>query len=88
MGKQTFVCFIDFQKAFDSVDRNLLLFKISSLGIVGKMYQAISALYKCPRARVMLNEHETEYFDCTIGVKQGEKISPTLFAAFVNSLSQ
>ena len=66
-GKQTYLCFIDFQKAFDSVDRNLLLYKISSLGINGKIYNAISAMYKCPRARVILNDHKTEYFDCTIG---------------------
>ena len=74
--------------AFDKVDRNLLLYKLSSIGVIGKMYRAILAMFKSPRARVVLNEHYTDYFDCTIGVKQGDKISPTFFAAFVNSLSQ
>ena len=87
-GKQTFLCFIDYKKAFDSVDRDLLLHSLSSIGIIGKMYRAISAMYKSPRARVILNEYETDYFDCSIGVKQGDSISPTLFACFVNSLSQ
>ena len=37
-GKSTFISFIDFKKAFDSVDRTLLLFKLSKIGISGHMY--------------------------------------------------
>ena len=48
-GKETFICFIDYKKAFDSVERNLLLFKLSQVGITGNMYQAISSLYSNPR---------------------------------------
>ena len=43
LGKSTLVSFIDFKKAFDSVDRTLLLFKLSRIGVVGNIYQAISA---------------------------------------------
>ena len=53
------------------------------------MYRAISAMFKCPKSRVILSEeHKTDYFNCTIGVKQGDSISPTLFACFLNCLSQ
>jgi hypothetical protein len=86
-GKETFLCFIDFQKAFDSVDRNFLLYKLSKIGINGHMYNAISSLYSNPRSRVILNEYETNYFDCPIGVKQGDCLSPTLFAIFINDLA-
>ena len=41
LGKETFLCFIDYKKAFDSVDRNLLLYKLSSIGVNGHMYSAI-----------------------------------------------
>ena len=51
------------------------------------MYQAISSLYSNPRSRVVLNEHETDYFECPIGVKQGDCLSPTLFAIFINDLA-
>ena len=65
IGKDTFLCFIDYKKAFDSVERHLLLFKLSQVGITGNMYKAIASLYSNPRSRVILNnEHETEYFDC------------------------
>ena len=87
MGKDTFLAFIDYKKAFDSVDRNCLLYKLAKIGINGKMYQAIYSLYSNPRSRVVLNDHATEYFDCPIGVKQGDCLSPTLFAIFINDLA-
>ena len=87
LGKETFLCFIDYKKAFDSVDRNLLLYKLSNIGVHGYMYQAISSLYSNPKSRVILNDYETDYFDCPIGVKQGDCLSPTLFAIFINDLA-
>ena len=35
LGQDTFLAFIDFQKAFDSVERNLFLYKLSKMGICG-----------------------------------------------------
>ena len=87
-GQDTFLCFIDFQKAFDSVDRTMLLYKLSQLGITGNIYRAVAAMYSNPQSRVVLNDHETDYFDCPIGVKQGDCLSPTLFAIFINDLAQ
>ena len=87
LGKDTFLAFIDYKKAFDSVDRNLLLYKLAKIGINGRIYFAISSLYSNPRSRVILNDYETEYFDCPIGVKQGDNLSPTLFAIFINDLA-
>ena len=87
-GQDTFLCFIDFKKAFDSVDRTLLLYKLSQIGITGNIYRAVAAMYSNPQSRVVLNDYETDYFDCPIGVKQGDCLSPTLFAIFINDLAQ
>ena len=35
----------------------------------------------------MLNDTATEWFNCSIGVKQGDTISPTLFAIYINDLA-
>ena len=51
------------------------------------MYKAIASLYSNPRSRIILNEEKTDYFDCPIGVKQGDCLSPTLFAIFINDLA-
>ena len=87
LGKDTYLAFIDYKKAFDSVDRNLLLFKLAFNGVSGNMYKAIAALYLNPQSRVILNEYETDYFACPIGVKQGDCLSPTLFSIFINDLA-
>ena len=87
LGKETFLAFIDYKKVFDSVERNLLLYKLGKMGVNGRIYNAISSLYSNPRSRVILNDYETEYFDCPIGVKQGDCLSPTLFAIFINDLA-
>ena len=87
-GQETFLTFIDFQKAFDSVDRNFLLYKMLQIGITGQMYWAISSLYNNPRSRIILNDSETNYFDCPVGVKQGDCLSPTLFSIFINDIAE
>ena len=88
LGLSTFLSFIDFQKAFDSVDRTLLFFKLSKIGVSGKFYNAIAAMYSNPKAKVLLNEYETDFFDCPVGVKQGDSISATLFSIFINDLAE
>ena len=55
MGLDTFIAYIDFQKAFDTVDRTFLLYKLSRIGICGNLYNAIAALYSDPKCRVILN---------------------------------
>ena len=87
-GKETFAVFIDFKKAFDCVDRNLLFYKLATIGINGYMYRAISSLYANPQSRIILNGYDTEYFGCPLGVKQGDCLSPTLFAIFINDLAE
>ena len=44
--KKLFICFIDFKQAFDSIDRQKLLYKLASLEIRGKFFQIIKNLYK------------------------------------------
>ena len=54
---------------------------------MGSMYKSISNLYLNPKSRVILRDLQTEYFDCPMVVKQGDSLSPTLFAIFVNDLA-
>ena len=91
-NQQTFLCFVDFRRAFDSVNHNMLFHTMSSkFGIVGKMYKSLLSLYTNPSTRVVLTTQDdslkTEYFSCPLGVKQGDILSPTLFSIFVNDLT-
>jgi hypothetical protein len=51
----TFAAFIDMKKAFDFVNRELLLYKLLNAHINGKMYNTIKALYNNTSSRVQIN---------------------------------
>ena len=44
-GKPTFAAFLDMEKAFDKVDRNLLLLRLLQYGIDDKMCYSIKNMY-------------------------------------------
>ena len=84
----TFVTFIDLKKAFDMVDRELLEYSlIKKNGVDGHFYHAVKSLYQNTESCVRLGSHYTDWFGCTSGVKQGDNLSPTLFALFINDLA-
>ena len=83
----TFCAFIDMKKAFDFVNRELLFFKLLHNNIDGKMYKSIKALYSKTSSRVQVNDCFTSWFLTTSGVRQGDNLSPTLFAIFLNDLA-
>lgn len=86
-NKSTFICFVDFRKAFDWVDRDLLCLKLLQAGVDGKFYRALKSLYASCVGCVQVNEVQTEWFPIPCGVKQGDVLSPGLFSLFINDLA-
>ena len=86
--KKLFCLFADFEKAFDKVWRNGLWSKLLLNNINGKMYNVIFNMYSGIKSRICYNGEKTNYFDCNVGVRQGENLSPFLFALFLNDLEQ
>ena len=84
--RDTFACFVDMKKAFDTVNRDCLWFKLLKAGIHGKILNAIQSLYKDVSCAVSINGDLTEWFPVRQGVKQGCGLSPTLFAIYINDL--
>jgi hypothetical protein len=85
-NRTVYVTFIDFQKAFDCINRELMLYKILSYGIDGNFYQSVKSLYTKNTASVNINNHLTDWFNTKSGVRQGDCLSPTLFNLFINDL--
>ena len=84
---QTFCAFVEFQKAFDYVDREFLLYKLRQIGVTGNFYFAVKALYRDTKSCVKINNMYTEWFQVNNGVRQGDSMSPTLFSLFINDLA-
>ena len=48
----TFIAYIDFEKAFDWVDRNMLFYTLFNYNVDGKLCKAIEAMYNCTRCAI------------------------------------
>ena len=87
-NKNLYVAFIDLQKCFDFVDRDMMLYKLLLHNIDGKVYNSIKNIYQSSESCVRVNNKLTNWFRCKTGVKQGDNLSPTLFSIFINDLVQ
>ena len=86
-NRKLYVAFIDFEKAFDSINRNLLWPILIKNGVTGKLLKCIKSMYNVVKARIMHGNKLTDVINCTAGVKQGNVCSPVLFSLFINELA-
>lgn len=84
--KKLFCLFVDYKKAFDLVHRDGLWFKLVKEKVNGKILNVIRNMYGNIRSCVMLNQEVSENFVCNMGVRQGENLSPLLFAFYINDI--
>ena len=76
-----YINFIDFEKAFDSINREELWRWLWYYGIPVKIATIIRALYEGFSAQVVRNGQKTEPLSMRAGVRQGSLLSPLLFLA-------
>ena len=85
-GKYLYTCFVDFQKAYDSVWRDGLKYKLEHIGIKGKFLDIIHSMYKAPKISLLYKNQITSPFYTTVGLKQGDILSTIFFNLFINDL--
>ena len=85
-NERLFCAFVNFAKAFDFIVRDVLWFKLIKLGVRGKLLDITKSIYTSVKSRVKHETFLSEPFECYIGVRQGESLSPFLFAMYVNDL--
>ena len=82
--RQLFCAFVDYRKAFDLIDRSSLWQKLISEQVNGNFIRVIYNLYEQAKSCVKKGGQISEFFKCTAGVRQGENLSPMLFAIYLN----
>jgi hypothetical protein len=85
-GLKTFLAFVDVKKAFDTVSRPGLLLRLFELGTPEHIWAVVREFYSGDEACILMGGSQSEWFDTTLGVRQGDVASPILFSCFINGI--
>ena len=85
--KNLYAIFIDFRKAFDSVCRQALFYKLAQSGVTGKFYNVLRDMHSNSYAHIKLSGQLSNKFKISKGMEQGHPLSPDLFKIYLRDLS-
>ena len=87
-GRLIHNCFIDFQKAFDSVRHDILQATLKSFGVGRRLTQMINCACVEAKSAVRVGGEIGEWFNIAVGAKQGDPISPTSFITYLERVME
>lgn len=85
-GRKVYAAFIDFKRAFDSIDHQALWKKLQNIGVSNRMIHLIKKIYDNAEMRIQINNTHSANIKITKGVLQGDSLSPLLFILFISDL--
>lgn len=87
-NKKLYFAFVDLEKAFDRVPREVIWWSMRKLGVEEWLIKVVQSMYCNARSRVRVGGDFSEEFDVTVGVHQGSVLSPLLFIMVLEALSR
>ena len=86
--KSSYCIFLDFAKAFDTVNHKILVDKLEYYGVHGKTLELFDNYLSDRTQIVEVNGHISEKGTIKHGVPQGSILGPLLFLLYINDISQ
>ena len=84
--KREYICFLDYEKAFDRVRHESLMQYLSEIGVDGKYIKIIRNLYWDQTASVRIMNELSDELRIQRGVRHGCVASPTLFNLYTEKI--
>jgi hypothetical protein len=86
--KDLWMAFVDLEKAFDRVPREVVWWALRTLGVDEWLVTVIKAMYADTSTMVKLKGMVSKGFGVKVGVHQGSVLSPLLFIIVMEALSR
>ena len=87
-NKELWMAFVDLEKAFDRVPREVVWWALRCLGMDEWIVSVIKAMYEDATTTVRVNGRESKAFSVRVGVHQDSVLSPLLFIIVLEALSR
>ena len=80
--------FVDFSKAFDSIQRPKMQKILLAYGLPEEIVHAIMMMYRNTKAKVRSPDGDTTFFEILAGVLQGDTLAPLTFILYIDPTLQ